>query len=73
MEQNELKMKIKTQHSKTIKKVEDVKVTSYEEYDKYGKEKTSKYVEYTVLGNNRSWTGFMPLDKFKKLNPKVNI
>lgn len=66
-------MKIYNLHSKDSKEVEDIKIVSHEEYDKKGKSVVNKYVQYTVIGKNRTWADFMPVKDFKKLNPKVKI
>ncbi len=65
-------MKIFNLHTNDERDVEDIKVVTYEEYDKNGKMKNNKYVQFTII-SDRSWTDFMPVSKFKKLNPKVNL
>ena len=65
--------KIFNMHSNDTKEADDFKVISSEEYDKYGKKVVNKYVQYTVIGNNRTWPDFMPVKEFKKLNPKVEV
>ena len=64
-------MKIFNLHSNTKKEVKNLKKVSHEEYDQLGKLKSNQYVEFTVIGKNRSWIDFMPLKVFKKLNPNV--
>lgn len=66
-------MKIFNLHSSDEKTVENLKVIDHEEYDKNGQLQVNTYVEYTVIGKNRKWTDFMPINDFKKLNPKVKI
>ena len=67
------KMKIFNLHTKNKKEAEDFKVVAHEEYDKYGKLQTNKYVEFTIVGKNRSWTDFMPIKEFKKRNPEIKV
>lgn len=61
--------------TKNIKsqKVKNLKLTSHEEYDKSGKLKVNKYVEFMVVGKNRTWPDFMTIKDFKKLNPSLEI
>lgn len=66
-------MKIFNLHSNNTREAEDFKVISNEEYDKYGKKVVNKYVQYTIIGKNRTWPDFMPVKEFKKLNPKVEV
>ncbi len=69
-------MKIFNLHTNDERNVEDVKVVAYDEYDKNGRIRTNRYVQYTVLGNpgsNRAWTDFMPVKNFKKLNPNITV
>ena len=71
-------IKIYKQHmrgKKFIKEmnVSDLNITFYEEYDAMGKLQNNKYVQFTVVGNNRSWTDFMAIDDFRKLNPDIKI
>jgi len=65
--------KIFNLHSNDTKEADDFKVISSEEYDKYGKKVVNKYVQYTVIGQNRTWPDFMSVKEFKKLNPKVEV
>lgn len=65
-------MKIKTLHTNDERDVDDLKVVAYEEYDKYGKLKTNKYVEF-MIQSARPWKDFMPIRDFKRLNPKVKV
>ena len=64
---------IKSPYSKKKEKARDLKKTSHKEYDENGELIINHYVEYTVIGENRQWTGFMSLSEFKKLNPDINI
>ena len=66
-------MEIFNLHSNNKKKIKGLKIASHKEYDKNGKQQTNRYVEFTVIGNNRQWRDFMSLKDFKKLNPKINI
>ncbi|MBU0572691.1 hypothetical protein KKE18_03305 [Patescibacteria group bacterium] len=66
-------MEIFNLHSNNKKKIKGLKVTSHKEYDKNGKKRTNRYVEFTVVGKNRQWKDFMPVEDFKKLNPEINI
>lgn len=67
-------MKIFNMHTNDQREVKDLKVVTYEEYDKSGKMRTNRYVQYTVIGNgDRTWTDFMPIKNFKKLNPTVVV
>ena len=66
-------MEIFNLHSNNKKKIKGLKVTSHKEYDKNGKERTNRYVEFTVVGNNRQWKDFMPVKDFKRLNPEISI
>ncbi len=50
-----------------------MKVAAHKEYDKKGKKRTNRYVEFTVLGKNRKWKDFMPIKDFKRLNPDIKI
>lgn len=59
-------------HSKKHK-ASDLKKTSHEEYDENGVLITNHYVEYTVIGKNRTWTDFMTLEEFGKLNPNIKL
>lgn len=67
------RLRITDPTSKKNREVEGLKVKRHKEYDKYGKQTTNRYAEYTILGNNRKWTGFAPLNEFKKMNPKIKI
>ena len=66
-------MKIFNLHSKSKKSVRDLKRTSYKEYDENGKLKTKHYIEFEVVGKNRTWKDFMSVVDFKKLNPDISI
>ena len=66
-------MKIKGLHTNNLQEAKNLQKTSHEEYDKYGKLKSNHYVEFTVVGKNRTWKDFMPLKDFKRLNPKITI
>ena len=70
---NELSVKIFNLHSNGPREAKDFKVMAHEEYDQHGKLRTNRYVEYTIVGNNRSWTDFMSVRAFKKLNPTVPV
>ena len=65
--------KIFNLHSNGTRDATDFQVISTEEYDKHGKPKTNLYVQYTIIGKNRTWPDFMPVKDFKKLNPKVKV
>ena len=65
-------MKIQNLHTKDMREVEDLKVVTYEEFDKSGKARNNKYVQYTIV-SARPWTDFMPVKQFKKLNPDVEV
>lgn len=32
-----------------------------------------EYVEVTIIGKNRQWKNWYPLDEFKRLNPDIEI
>ena len=66
-------MTINNLHSSGPKEVEDLKVVAHQEYNKNGKMRTNRYVEYTVIGQNRQWTDFMSIRDFKRLNPTVTV
>jgi len=66
-------MKINSPYSKSKNEIEDLKVTKHKEYDKNGKKVTNSYVEFMIIGKNRSWKNFMSIKEFKKLNPKIKI
>ena len=66
-------MTIYNLHSNAAREVEDLKVIAHDEYDKNGKMRTNRYVEYTVIGKNRTWKDFMTIRDFKRLNPKVVV
>jgi len=66
-------MEIFNLHSNSKKKIKDLKVVSHKEYDKNGKKRNNKYVEFTIIGKNHQWMDFMLLKDFKKLNPKIII
>ncbi len=66
-------MKIKSLHTEAPQEAKNIQKTSHKEYDKYGKLKNNHYVEFTVVGKNRSWKDFMPLKDFKRLNPEITI
>lgn len=67
-------MKIFNLHTKDERDVADLKVVAYDEYDKKGKMRTNRYVQYTILGKgDRTWTDFMPVKEFKKLNPTITV
>ena len=65
-------MKIRNLHTKDTREVEDLKVIAYEEYDKFGKMKNNKYVQYTIV-SARPWIDCMPVKDFKRLNPKIRV
>lgn len=65
--------KIYNLHSNSEKTAEDFKLISNEEYDNDGQLVTNKYVQFTVIGNNRTWPDFMSVEEFKKLNPKIKV
>jgi len=67
--------KYHSQKAKDIKlqTVKDLRATSHEEYDKWGKLRKNHYVEFVVVGKNRQWQDFMTVKDFKKLNPGVSI
>lgn len=66
-------MQIFNLHTKNKREAENFKVVSHEEYDKKGKLQTNQYVEYTIIGKNRTWTDFMPVEDFKKRNPEIKV
>lgn len=66
-------MKIYNLHSKNKKEIKDLKKSSYKEYDEDGKLKTNHYVEFEVIGKNRTWKDFMPIEDFKRLNPSISV
>ena len=73
-----LQIKIYKQHSQKAKdiksqEVKDLKVTTHQEYDHMGKLTSHTYVEFMVIGTNRTWPDFMTFNDFKKLNPKVAL
>jgi len=65
-------MKIYNLHTRDERDVEDLKVVAYDEFDKHGKIKTNKYVEF-MIKSARSWKDFMPLKDFQRLNPKIKL
>jgi len=73
---NQIKIyKYHTKGKKFIKaqNVEDLKVTTHEEYNQFGKLQSNHYVEFTIIGNNRTWPDFMEFDDFKQLNPQIKL
>ena len=69
-----IKMQIYNLHTKDQRHVEDLKVVAYEEFDKNGKRRNNRYVQYTVIGNgDRTWIDFMTIKDFKRLNPNITI
>lgn len=66
-------VKIYNLHSNATRVASDFKVITNEEYDEEGLLKTKTYVEYTIIGNNRTWPDFMPVNDFKRLNPDVTV
>lgn len=55
------------------RQVEDLRLTTHEEYDKMGELQTNRYVEFTTIGQNRTWPDFMAYADFKKLNPNIKV
>ena len=55
--------------------VKDIKIVSYPITSAIDEEDlgTMEYVEYTVIGHNSEWIDWMELEKFKELNPGVDI
>ena len=70
---SEKKVKIYNLHSDSEKNAEDFKIISSDEYNLDGQLVTNKYVQYTIIGNNRTWPDFMPIEDFKRLNPKIKV
>lgn len=67
-------MKIFNLHTNDQRQVEDLQVVSYEEFTRNGKKRTNRYIQYTIIGNgDRTWTDFMPIKDFKRLNPTVTV
>lgn len=67
-------MDIYNLHTSDKRHVEDLQVVAYEEFTKSGKKRTNRYVQYTVIGNgDRTWTDFMSIKDFKRLNPDVTV
>lgn len=47
-----------------VRNVKDVRISTYD---------SGQVVEFTVIGANRDWPMFVPIEKFKETNPGVDI
>ena len=66
-------MQIYNLHSQDTRKAKDFKVIVNEEYDKNGKLRKNRYVQFTLIGKHRQWPDFMAIKDFKRLNPTVTV
>jgi hypothetical protein len=57
------------------REVEDLKIVVHDNMNAVDGEVAEQieYVEVTVIGKNRVWPNWYPLDEFRKLNPHVDI
>jgi len=53
--------------------VENLKIVEHILPDEKGKHKPVKYVEFTVIGNNRKWKNGIQYTRFKMANSSVEI
>jgi hypothetical protein len=56
-----------------MREVKDLQIVTHEEYDKNGKLKKNRYVQFTVIGKQHEWPDFMTIREFKKHNPTVIV
>lgn len=67
------RVKIYNLHSNSEKEAEDFQLISSEEYGNDGQLVVNKYVQFTIIGRNRTWPDFMSVEDFKKLNPEIKV
>jgi hypothetical protein len=61
--------------NKKLREVKNIKKIVHIVKDKDGNDVKENYVEVVIIARNRkkNWREWYPLEKFKKLNPKVKI